>query len=125
MKWKTNQTPYIEEHSTDRPMIKLIKQGARISNVKKKVSTPERGRVGDDIRQSQDDGGIVQFVHFYFSSVNLWLKFRGRVASNILPQQNCNFVSRELRGQFFWQENDLQRSMTYVWKGRRRSSGVA
>ena len=69
-------------------MIKLIKQGARISNVKKKVSTPVRGRVGDDIRQSQDDGGIVQFAHFHFSSVNLWLKFHGRAASEGVQQRS-------------------------------------
>ena len=52
----------------------------------KMVSAPVRGRVGDDIRQSQDDGGNARNwsnLHIIFFSINLWLKFHGRVTSKL------------------------------------------
>ena len=100
------------------------------------MSTPVRGRVAHDIRQSQDDGGNVR------NCSNLHAKARLKIGkSSVLPQRTCNFVSRELRGKvpFFLfasntklfqfvvevQENVQQRSMTYVCKCKRTCSSVA
>ena len=70
------------------------------------VSTPVRGHVTDDIRQSQDDGGNARnwsnlHILFFLNKFVVKIPWKSHLKignPSVLPQRNCNFVSRELRG---------------------------